>query len=209
MKTNKFIICILLSVFIITSCSDKSTTPTTTPPVSTVKTAGTLTIATTTASTDPTDPTGVPTDFGPSNCVAIWIEDNNGKFVKTLTEWGITRKSDLVTWKTASSYNITGLTVVTTVDPKIQPSLPQPDATTGATLANYGKMSCTWNAKDLTGAVVTDGTYKVKFEITDNGTGGITRTMTIPFTKGPTAVTPATPNVTSFGTNSVSWVPAP
>lgn len=207
MKTNKFISCILLASLTLASCGDKSTSTTTppTPPVTTVKTAGTLTISTTTASTDPTDPKGGPTDCGPNNVVAIWIEDANGKFVKTLTQWGITRKTDLVDWSKSSSFNRTGLIVVT----GNFPSLPQPDATTGATLTGYGKMSCTWNAKDVNGAIVADATYKVRFELTDNFSGGIVRTMTIPFTKGPTATTPAAPNVTSFGTNSVSWVPAP
>ena len=162
----------------------------------------------TTASTDPADPTGGPTSksaYGPFNCVAIWIEDSNGKFVKTLTEWGITRKYDLLAWKASSGYNITGLTVV----PGKEPSLPQPDATTGATLTNYGKMSCTWNGKNTTGELVADGTYKVRFELTDDGTDGVVSNMTVSFTKGPTAATPAAPNVTSFGTNSVSWVPVP
>ena len=178
------------------------------------QTAGKLSITTTTSCTDPKYPAGSllsNSDFSPLNCVAIWIEEVNGTFVKSLSVWADLRKEDLITWAKSSSMDITGLTPVVVKDPT-KLFLPQPDGTTGATLQDYGTINCSWDGKNKAGVLMPDGTYKVQFELTDNGLiknqgTGVYRNLTVTFTKGPSSSTQTPANVTSFGKNTITWTP--
>ena len=189
----------ILSFFILTSCGDKTpSTPTPTPtPTPTVNTAGILTVSTVTSSTDKLNPSdGANTAFGPSNASAYWIEDANGKFVRTLKLQTKSRKPWLLEWTTKSAGNVV-------------------NATTGATLTTYGPVTCTWDGKDVTGAIVPDGTYTLRMELADdadvlnNGTGstGVSSKFSKTFTKGTTTVSITAPNVTSFSNNIIVWTP--
>ena len=75
------------------------------------QTEGTLTVSLTTSSAGG--------NYSPRNIVAIWIEDDNGNFVKTLMAYANVRKTHLNTWEASTSaagsiYNvvdaITGVT---------------------------------------------------------------------------------------------------
>lgn len=145
------------------------------------QTNGTLSVSVTTSSTGG--------NYAPRNIVAIWIEDNSGKFVKTLLAYANTRKTHLNTWEAStttagSAFNVT-------------------DAISGATQSNHATRNCQWNGKDYTGKLMADGDYKVRMELTDkNATGNI---ASFTFTKGPNAqnLTPA--NVPSFSSISINW----
>jgi hypothetical protein len=88
-----------------------------------------------------------------SNQYAVWIEDENGRFVKTLFVTNYTgkragwkaRPQALPTWQKAASVA----------------SLPQKqvDAVSGATQKN-GKHAVTWDLRDGTGDLVPDGEYR-------------------------------------------------
>ena len=153
------------------SCSTSST------PAAPTTTTG-LTVAVTTSATGGS--------YAPRNVVAIWIEDNAGKFIKTLTVYAQARDYDLTKWNTASGGN-------------------KVDAVTGATQSNVGIIYGTWNGKDAAGALVPDGTYKVCMELTDKGSTG--NFSTFAFTKGTTAATVTPANVPSFSSISIKWVP--
>jgi len=178
------------------------------------QTSGRLTVSTKTSCTDPAYPAGSllsNSDWSPFNCVAIWVEDNSGVFVKTLSAWAGLRREDLKTWVLKSNMDVTGLTPVTVSDPT-KLFLPQPDGTTGATLYDYGIINCSWDGKNKSGVLMPDGIYKIQYELTDNGlikNGGteVHRNMTVTFTKGPTASTQTPADVTSFGKNTVTWTP--
>jgi hypothetical protein len=130
-------------------------------------------------------------NYAPKNVVAIWVEDNQGNFVKTLLAYAQNRKTHLNTWE--ASTTAAGIPFNTV------------DAITGATKTSHSTRTCTWNATDVNGTLVADGTYRLRMELTDkNNTGNFT---TFTFTKGtnPESQTPA--NVPSFSSVSISWEP--
>ena len=141
-------------------------------------TSGTLSVSTLTSSAGG--------GFAPRNVVAIWIENSAGSFVKSLLVYAATRKSDLTNWSSNSGGSVVS-------------------AITGATQSSHATRTCTWDATNVAGTVVADGTYKVCMELTDkNGTGNFS---TFTFTKGPTAVSLTPSNVASFSNISIVWTP--
>lgn len=145
------------------------------------QTSGILSVSVTTSSTGGT--------YAPRNILAIWIEDNSGKFVKTLLAYANTRMTHLNTWQASSlaagqEFNKT-------------------DATSGATQSSHATRTCTWNGTDYSGKLMANGDYKVRMELTDkNATGNI---ASYTFTKGATAqkLTPA--DVPSFSSVTINW----
>ncbi len=91
--------------------------------------------------------------FSPKNIGVIWIEDENGNFVKTLNRWANKRKKYLYTWKKSSNGNIV-------------------DAITSATKSSHTTHTATWNVKDFNGDTVPNGNYKLRVELTDKHSQG-------------------------------------
>lgn len=147
------------------------------------QTEGTLTVTATTSTAGG--------NYSPKNIVAIWIEDGQGDFVKTLLAYAQTRKTHLNTWEASTTAAGSAFNVV--------------DAITGATKSSHGTRTCTWNAKDVNQNIVNDGTFTVWMELTDkNGTGNFS---SFEFVKGtePVSLTPS--NVPSFAGISIVWEP--
>lgn len=149
------------------------------------QTEGVLTVTATTSKTS------VPT-YQPYNILAIWIEDSNGKFVKTLMAYAQERRQYLIAWKTATT--IAGASYNTT------------DAISGATLSSHGTRSCTWDGKNRSSSLVADGNYILNMELTDND-GKRQNLAEFSFAKGTSIQTlsPATTN--GFSNISVEWKP--
>jgi hypothetical protein len=147
------------------------------------QTEGVLTVSATTSSTGG--------NYAPKNIVAIWIEDEQGNFVKTLLAYAQNRKTHLNTWEASTTAAGSPFNVV--------------DAITGATRSSHATRSCTWSATDVSEVIVADGTYRVRMELTDKNSTGNFSTFT--FVKGPEAqnLTPA--NVPSFASISIVWEP--
>lgn len=125
-------------------------------------------------------------NYSPRNIVAIWVTDNSGKFVKTLTFYAAQRKTDLTNWVAASGFNTT-------------------DAVTGATRTSFGTITAKWNGTNTSGTVVADGTYNVCMELTDKGgTGNYSQ---FAFTKGASELNFTPANVSSFSSISIKWMP--
>ena len=132
------------------------------------QTSGELTVTVTTSTTGG--------NYSPKNIVAIWIEDDAGNFVKTLLAYAQTRKTHLNTWQASTTAAGSPYNTV--------------DAITGATKSSHGTRTCYWNASDVDGEIVIDGTYKIWMELTDkNSTGNFS---SFSFVKGdqPEAVIP-------------------
>ncbi len=97
-------------------------------------------------------------NYAPRNVLAIWIEDSDGNFIKTLMAYAQNRRTHLNIWQAStvaagSEFNTT-------------------DAITGATRSNHANRSATWNGTDFEGNLAPDGDYQLWFELTDkNGTG--------------------------------------
>lgn len=147
------------------------------------QTPGTLTVTTTTSTAGG--------NFAPKNIVAIWIEDDQGNFVKTLLAYAQTRKTHLNTWEANTTAAGSPFNVV--------------DAITGATRSSHGTRTCTWNGTDVDGNVVPDGTYQIWMELTDkNGTGNFS---SFDFEKDTLDVELTPLNVPSFSAISITWDP--
>ena len=131
-------------------------------------------------------------NYAPKNIVAIWIEDDQGHFVKTLLAYAQNRITHLNTWEASTTAAGSPFNRV--------------DAITGATQPNHSTRNCSWNGTDVNGSIVPDGTYRLRMELTDkNGTGNFS---TFTFTKGPDAESQTPANVPSFSNISISWEPA-
>jgi len=110
--------------------------------------------------------------FAPRNVGAIWIETEQGQFIKTLEVWAQTRARYLRRFQAASGGDTT-------------------DAITSATLKKHEPHAVTWNLTDKDRQLVMDGNYRVALELTDkNGTGA---SHEVPFMlgTGPLLLTPA------------------
>lgn len=112
--------------------------------------------------------------YAPRNCGAVWIEDENGKFIKTIERWTAIRERYLQSWSRASGgwgFSFFG----TSNNPD------QVDAVTSGTLSRHQMHMSTWNMKNVEGDVVPDGKYSVVVEVSE-GSPGVGR---IDFVKGP------------------------
>jgi len=144
---------------------------------------GTLTITATTSSAGG--------NYAPKNIVAIWIEDTQGNFVKTLLAYAQNRKTHLNTWEASTTAAGSPFNTV--------------DAITGATKSSHATRTCTWNGTDVNGTIVADGTYRIRMELSDKNSTGNYSTFT--FTKGPDAENQAPGNVPSFSSITLNWEP--
>ena len=131
-------------------------------------------------------------NYAPTNIVAIWVEDSQGNFVKTLMAYAQTRKTHLNKWQASTSaagteYNTT-------------------DAITGATRSHHSTRACTWNATNYNGNIMPDGDYFIWMELTDkNATGNYS---SFAFTKNDVEELQAPFNVPSFSDISIDWKPS-
>jgi hypothetical protein len=147
------------------------------------QTEGTLTVTTTTSSAGG--------NYAPKNIVAIWIEDGQGNFIKTLLAYAETRKTHLNTWEASTTAAGSPFNTV--------------DAITGATKTTHAARTCNWNGTDVNGNLVPDGSYKVRMELTDKNSTGNYSTFT--FTKDTNPENQAPGNVPSFSSIFINWEP--
>jgi hypothetical protein len=110
--------------------------------------------------------------YQPKNIGAIWIEDAQGEWVKTLALWAAVRVRYLAAHRAA---NPTGNRV---------------DAVTSGTLQEHTTHALTWDLTDADGNVVPDGDYQVRVEVTDKDAPG--EQTAVDFTKSsdPVVVAP-------------------
>jgi len=113
---------------------------------------------------------------GTKNVMAVWIQDNNGSFVKTkLRHVGSVTIDHLQTWAQNSGGPVANA---------LSSSCNIVSAVTGATLAGAATKTITWDGTNSSGTLMPDGVYKVTIEQTWNhgSTGTVTRSFT--FNKG-------------------------
>lgn len=134
---------------------------------------------------------GAGRSYAPNNILAVWIEDNSGKFVKTLLVNAQRYAMYLTSWKTSTSTSGTAYNRV--------------DAVTGATNRYHGTRTCIWDGTDFNGKIVPDGTYRVRMELTEANATGNNSSFT--FTKGKSADIQAPADKTNFSAISLKWEP--
>jgi hypothetical protein len=127
--------------------------------------------------------------YAPKNCVAIWVEDESGNYVKTLLAYAQMYRIYLNNWEAStiaagSPFNNT-------------------DAISGATVGLHGTRNCSWDGTDYQGVAMDNGTYRVCMELTDkNSTGNYSH---FTFIKSDVEETQTPSNVPSFSDISLVW----
>ena len=166
------------------------------------QTKGTLTVNVTTQTaaitatpgstgSGPTGGRGVSRSYAPQNILAIWVEDSNGKFVKTLLVNARRYNYYLTAWQSVTSAAESRFNSV--------------DAITGATNMNHGTRSCTWDGTDFNGKLVADGTYKVCMELTESNSTGNSASFLITKGNKPSELKPEPKS--NFTSISLKWNP--
>lgn len=143
----------------------------------------------------------------PANVGAVWIEDANGTYVKTIERWAAIRARSLYQW----------------ADHACATAWPEMDAIAIATLPDHNSPHADmWDGKDFNGKVVPDGAYKLFIEVTEtetnygplgvvdfmkNGTASMVQPPDTPAFTGltlmymPSAAAPTEPTDAGSGTN--------
>lgn len=93
-------------------------------------------------------------DYAPSHILAVWIEKDNGTFVRSLKVRASERKKYLYTWKSASNGNET-------------------DAITGATITSHTMHTIDWNMQTYEQIDINNGNYTLNLEMTDRNEQGV------------------------------------
>jgi hypothetical protein len=88
--------------------------------------------------------------YAPENCGAVWIEDTAGNYIATPLVWVEERARSFLVWMARRC------------------ETDQPDEVSSATLPVHGDHVARWDTRDFNGRVVPDGTYVVKFDITED-----------------------------------------
>lgn len=128
-------------------------------------------------------------NYAPKHVMAVWIEDANGHFIKTLLAYADKRKKYLNTWEASSTSAGVAYNTV--------------DAITGATKKSHATRECSWNGTDFSGSETPDGTYKLWMELTDkNATGNFVSFL---FEKGPEPQTLTPEDNPSFASVEIVW----
>lgn len=137
--------------------------------------------------------------FAPENCVAVWVEDASGKFVKTIGRWsgagGLAgdRTIHLVAWRAKAG----------TADV---------DAVSGATRIDHGQpLAVTWDLTNKAGQVVPDGTYTIRMEMTEeNSTSAMQNNQgRFTFVKSTNPQKQTGMTMTGFSNVAIDYMPAP
>lgn len=124
--------------------------------------------------------------YSPRNIGAIWVSDNQDRFVKTLVVWAEKRAKYLQRWNAATAAAMMPGSRV--------------DAISSATKSSHGIRSGSWNCEQAP-----DGTYKVCFELTDyDGPGPYN---CVPVTKGPAPFSVTPPDSPGFTARKLELVP--
>ncbi len=148
------------------------------PNVPTVSTAGTLTISAKVTYTNP-------------YFYAVWVNNTSGTFLRTITMYGNNTSyyADLTHWNTESGRN-------------------KVNAVTGATQSSTMTFTSTWNGTDqANSAIVADGTYPVKIEMTSENYGTSSKYISTSITKGPAAQTVTPTAVAPISAITLTWSP--
>ncbi len=124
-------------------------------------------------------------NFSPKNIGAIWVEDSNGNFIKTLKRWADRRKQYLYTWNNASSGNVV-------------------DAITRATESSHKTHTVSWDITDVSGNTVPNGEYRLIVEMTDRHAQGPTAAFSFPVGESSNTLYPD--DATFFHDIELSWV---
>jgi hypothetical protein len=126
-------------------------------------TEGTLTVSFTTLNIDG--------QYAPKNCGAVWVEDANESYMRTLALWADARRGSIIQWSARACH--------------MDPTVTKPDVITSATLPKPATHTATWDGKDFRGKVASDGIVTLWMQFTVNEMVPEGPYVPFPFKKGP------------------------
>jgi len=130
-------------------------------------------------------------NYAPKNILAIWVEDSQGNFVKTLMAYASNKITYLNIWQASTTAAGTEFNTA--------------DAITGVTRTSHSTRECSWDATDYNGNLMPDGEYFLWMELTDKHQTGNYSSFSFNKTETPESQTPD--NVPSFSDISIEWTP--
>jgi hypothetical protein len=130
--------------------------------------------------------------YSPSHVLAVWVQDQGGAIVKTISRHADIRKVALVAWQQKAGTN-------------------DVDAISGATRIGYTPVSVGWDLKNRQGTVVPDGTYTIRMEVADTNatTAGQNNQGTFTFVKGAAPQMQTGLTNGGFSNVTINFTPAP
>lgn len=127
-------------------------------------------------------------EYSPKNVFAIWIEKDDGSYIKTLGAWAQKYKSKLQRWMSKSGSGSKGMT----------------DAVTGASRRVHGTENVSWNLTDVNNQPLSDGIYNVYFEL--NETNGSSKQLNAQIQLGANPSVLNVSNTANFKDINISFV---
>jgi hypothetical protein len=131
--------------------------------------------------------------FAPQNVVAVWVEDSQGNFVKTIDRWSAVRTQHLVAWRAKAG----------TADV---------DSVSGATRLDHATpIQIQWKLKDRNRMPVPDGTYTIRMESAEANsvTEAENNQGTFTFTSGAQAQAQPAQTDGGFSNVTIDYTPPP
>jgi len=110
--------------------------------------------------------------YSPKNVFAVWIEEKDSNYVKTLGAWARNYKSKLQRWYSKSNKGAEGMT----------------DAITGASRRNHETEVITWKIDDINNLPTSDGRYIIYFELNETNGGSRSTTAEIQIGENPKVI---------------------
>ncbi|MEY4514722.1 MAG: hypothetical protein RLZZ450_6844 [Pseudomonadota bacterium] len=110
--------------------------------------------------------------YAPRNIGAIWVEQDDGTFVKSLARWALTRAMYLRRFEAVFGGDLT-------------------DATTSATLEVHQQHEVRWNLTGRGGIRVPNGRYRLVLELTDKDSRGLSLEVPFELADAPLVLEPA------------------
>ncbi|OYT17098.1 MAG: hypothetical protein B7C24_04260 [Bacteroidetes bacterium 4572_77] len=129
--------------------------------------------------------------YAPKNILAVWVENPQGEFVKTLMAYANSRITFLNMWQASTAEAGSEFNTV--------------DAITGPTKNNHSSRYCTWNGTNYNGEAVDNGSYYLWMELTDKHATG--NYVSFEFVKEAEAYTLTPDDVPSFSDITLEWLP--
>jgi|GEM_PF-3859819 len=133
------------------------------------------------------------------NYGVVWIEDDKGRYVSGLTQWGVKYRLRLTTWHFGSGR--------TPVDPpKGRLGCKDPDIVAQPSIHSHAAQSVTWKGTDTAQDVVPDGNYTLWFEVQIDEQH-IQTAVAFPFVKGRMPWTWVLPPATPLQALTLTYTP--
>lgn len=131
--------------------------------------------------------------YAPRNCGAVWIEDANQSYVRTLEAWAQKQQLSVVQWNVRACH--------------AGPDASVPDVVASATLLEHKPHEAEWDGTDFRGALMPDGKYTLWMQVAENEIFPEGPFLQVPFHKGQARQLIELPAADGFEDIKLEYVP--